>query len=99
MDDNINKNKSIDSNEIDINNKEKDNDKDGSSDNKSSVLDSKDSLIDDHKDNIEDSIQSSDEYNVDTDTTLTEITEKKKYKGKVSSIYVNFISNFFFYLF
>jgi len=84
MDDNINKNKSIDSNEIDVNNKEKDNEKDASSDNKSSVLDSKDSLIDDHKDNNEDSIQSSDEYNVDTDTTLTEITEKKKYKGKTT---------------
>ncbi|ORX46199.1 acyl-CoA N-acyltransferase [Piromyces finnis] len=62
-----------------------DNDKDSSSDNTTSILNgSKESIIDDHKDNNEDSIQSSDDYNVDTDTTLTETTNKKKYKGKAS---------------
>jgi len=82
--DSFDKIKKLDSNDKDIKNKDKDNDKDASLDNKSSVLSSsKESLLDDHKDNNEDSIQSSDEYNVDPDATLIETNDKKKYKGKV----------------
>jgi len=83
--DSFDKIKKLDSNDKDIKNKDKDNDKDASLDNKSSVLSSsKESLLDDHKDNNEDSIQSSDEYNVDPDATLIETNDKKKYKGKTT---------------
>jgi len=51
---------------------------------KSSSMNSRESILDDHKYNNEDSIQSSDEYNVDTDTTLIDTSDKKKYKGKTT---------------
>ncbi|ORX82271.1 acyl-CoA N-acyltransferase [Anaeromyces robustus] len=91
-DNSLERNKKIDLLPSEIENKLKDknsnkdnyNEKNDYSDNKDLTMNSKDSLVDDHKDNNEDSIQSSDEYNVDTDSTLIETTEKKKYKGKAS---------------
>lgn len=91
-DNSLERNKKIDLLPSEIENKLKDknsnkdnyNEKNDYSDNKDLTMNSKDSLVDDHKDNNEDSIQSSDEYNVDTDSTLIETTEKKKYKGKTT---------------
>jgi len=91
-DNSLTKNKKLDSIESGVENKlkdknsskENDNEKNEYSDNKDTTMISKNSLIDDHKYNNEDSIQSSDEYNVDTDSTLIETTEKKKYKGKTT---------------